>query len=159
MEYDFRAFKARDRSLVPRAVKKRSPPVSIRLTDTERAQLLERAGTLGLSTYIKLAVFRSDGTPLRRLPRRAAGDALLLARLLAQLGKLQFAADLGVLARAARDGLLQLNPDTEQQLRAACEQVQTMRGLLVAALSRGNREGEVPRAGHDFAQAAQSVRE
>lgn len=139
---------------MPRAVGKRPSPVSIRLTDAERAQLLDQAGTAGLSTYIKLKLFRNDGAGFRRLPRRPDADAALLAQALAQMGRLQVACDLNALAKASQGGLIQLDTETDRQLRQACEHVRRIRELLVAALGSGRRTEFRPEVARAFAGAA-----
>lgn len=142
---------------MPRAIAKRPAPLSIRLTEAERSLLLERAGTLGLSTYVKHVVFKGDASALRSLPRRASADFVVLGRILSQLGKLQIASDLAALAHAAKAGLVQMDADTDRQLREACDLVRDIRALLMAGL--GKAENCAPRLADEFAEAAQSVSE
>jgi hypothetical protein len=77
---------------------------------------------------------------------------------LAQLGRLQLACDLTALAKAAQTGLLQLDAETDRQLREACEHVRVIREMLMAAL---NGKSSAQRSGlsDKFQEAAQPIRE
>ena len=127
-------------SAEPRRTKrrKRPAPFSLRLTQEERARLEQDAGETPLATYIKFRLF--NGLPelstyrLRRPGGRPATDTQLIAKLLAALGEARLANNLNQLAKHANMGTLDVSPDTEKELLAACAEVHAMRRDLVAAL-------------------------
>ena len=114
----------------------RPAPLSIRLSDSERAALAAHAGSLPVSTYIKRVVFGRAATPPRRTARDITHDTELLGRCLAALGKSQLADSLARLARMAETGSLYCDPETLANLRRACDDVRTMRGLLMQGLGK-----------------------
>jgi hypothetical protein len=126
--------------------RKRPPPFSLRLSSEERARLEQEAGETPLASYIKLRLF-NNLPPLttHQAPRqggRPATDAQLIAKLLAALGASRMASNLNQLAKAANSGILPVTPETESELRQACEDVRAMRRELVAALGLRSRIDE-----------------
>lgn len=124
-------------SAAPRPFKrrKRLAPFSLRLTLDERARLEQEAGETPLATYIKFRLF--NNVPELSRPRgnkRPASDVQLIAKLLAALGEARLANNLNQLAKAANMGTLDVRPETEKELMAACEEVRAMRRDLIAAL-------------------------
>lgn len=112
---------------------KAPPPFSLRLTAAEKAELLQRAGTMPLGAYIRSRLLGNAASP-RRTQRQPVRDDKALARLLGELGKARLANNLNQLARAANTGSLPLTPETEQALAEACRDVRWMRDTLIAAL-------------------------
>ena len=109
--------------------KKRLPPLSIRLSETERARLKEDAGGKPLSTYAKERIFRASPSKAGKLD-----DAAALARVLSALGQTELFRNLGTLVQAIEDGDVTLTPEKEQQIGAACAAVLLMRNDLIRAL-------------------------
>ncbi|MEM1341465.1 MAG: hypothetical protein AAGA97_00775 [Pseudomonadota bacterium] len=124
----------RTESLAPPRKKKKHPaPLSIRLSEDERAQLQSWAGRKPLSTYVKECLFKG------RKPRKAANsnpvqDYEALARVLGALGRSGIFRNLDGLAKQAEEGTLDLSDDTIQAIVAACLCVSEMRNDLVRAL-------------------------
>lgn len=116
--------------------KKKTPsPVTVRLTDEERAQVLEDAGDLSLSAHIRMCILKKGG--LRKsAPNR---DYEALARILGQLGQSRIANNLNQLAHHANSGSLLVDEETEKEIRLACAHIAWMRVKLIEAL--GLREG------------------
>jgi hypothetical protein len=108
-------------------------PFSLRLNEAERAALEAQAGGQPLGAYIRARLLEDTGQP-RRSRRRPVGDDVLLARLLAELGQARLANNLNQLAKAANTGSLPITPETVQAILTACQDVQTMRACLMAAL-------------------------
>lgn len=113
--------------------KNRPAPLSIRLSDDERAQLQDWAGRTPLSSYVKACLFEG------KKPRRAkAGDTAkdfeALARLLAALGKTDAFRNLDQLVQMAEAGTLELSDEHVQTILAACLCVTDMRNELMRAL-------------------------
>lgn len=117
---------------MPRAKKKTTTPISLRLTDDERAELVAKAGTRTLSSYIRERLF--DGDARGRKVRLPAYDKQMLGRILATLGHSGAADSLRELSEAARIGALPLSPETEQSIASACAAIECMRRNLVRAL-------------------------
>lgn len=112
---------------------KRPPPFSLRLTEQERAYLVDKANGAPLSSFIRSKLF--DKQPLRT--RRVGSiieDREAFAHALALLGKSDLARNVASLARAAEIGALAVDPDTEATLLIACQQIQHIRTMMMIAL-------------------------
>jgi hypothetical protein len=108
-------------------------PFSLRLSESERGDLMERAAGEPLSGYIRSQLF-PDG---RRLYARSAiptYDRTLLAQAMGKLGQAELAKSLRQLATAARVGALTITPETEQALFRASADIANIRSMLMAAL-------------------------
>lgn len=112
----------------------KTKPVSIRLTADERARLERRAGSLGLSTYIRNRLFNEAAET--RLPRGKfpVKDQQALAQVLALLGKTGLASNVAELAKAVRIGTLPVSEETETALQAACADIAAIKAALMRAL-------------------------
>lgn len=128
----------------PQADKPQAKPFSIRLTDDERKLLLDRAGQLPLSTYVRKLVLEEAARAPRRRTRRSrkpVKDDETLARLLAALGQSRIANNLNQLAKAVNIGVLPVTPETENDIGQACAAVLAMRRDLMGALGFGEEDG------------------
>ena len=116
--------------------KKPLPPLSVRLTEEERAQLERAAGTNSLSAHIRECLFREQAVPrrVRRRPRIPVKDHQALARLLALLGASRIPNNLNQLARDANCDTLEWNEETAAKINEAYEHVLFMRRELIRAL-------------------------
>lgn len=123
--------------------KRRPSPVSLRLTDDQRSQLLKRAGSQPLSTYIKNVLFDADAPLPRHAPRHVSADQAELAKILAWLGRTEIATHLAILAEATKSGSLVVTPPVAQQLNQACNNIAAMRTALMQAMGK---QTEQPRA-------------
>ena len=114
----------------------RPKPVSIRLSEAERAWLEREAGELSLSAFIRQRVF---GAP-RGLKDRAISDPEALGKALHLLAQAEIGKSLRLIAEAVAHGTLSLDAAVQEELVAACAAVQDTRRLLVVALGvRGAR--------------------
>ncbi len=121
---------------------KSPPPFSLRLTFEERVALDRMARGRPVGAYIRDRLF-GDGVSKRRAEsRRPSVDNAALARALSALGQSRLAANLNQIAKAAHMGALPVSPELEDDLAAACADVQAMRRALVQAL--GLRAGDGP---------------
>jgi len=112
--------------------KKTCPPISIRVTAEERARLEQEAGERTLSAYCRARLF---GTKDSRGPdRKPSSDAVLLARILAQLGQSAVPANLAVIADAIRSGTLDADAALLARVEDACAFIIAMRAELIRAL-------------------------
>jgi len=114
-------------------VKKRPAPLSLRVTEEERALLKKLAGNRSVNAYIRQKVFGDAASP-RRSYRQPGADDAAIARALSVLGQSRISANLNQLAKAANMGALPITPELKDDLAAACADVRAMRAELIAAL-------------------------
>lgn len=107
-------------------------PFSIRLSETERRQLEQAAGTIPLGTFVRAHLLGEQ--PKRRTARKPVGDTVTLGKILAAMGRSGLASSLTDLATAARLGTVALTPELEAAVEAACAEVRDIRRLLLRAL-------------------------
>ena len=115
----------------------RSCTISLRLTEEERAQIAQKAGSMSLSDYIRCTVLL---TPCPRKHRLKAPikDHKPLAQILALLGASRMASNLNQLARGLNTGSLIVTLETEEMIKEACTAIFQMRDLLLQALGLSN---------------------
>ncbi len=109
-------------------------PFSLRLTFEERALLEEAANGVPLGAYIKARLFDGELPKVRRRGAKPLADHQALARVLAALGGSRLSQNLNQLARAVNTGTLPVHPETEEDIRKACEEVSAVRAELLRAL-------------------------
>ncbi|MDF2373803.1 MAG: hypothetical protein P1V21_23740 [Rhizobiaceae bacterium] len=125
-------FEASARPKTDKPKRKRPAPFSIRLSDTERARLLNEAKGTPLSAYIKA---KTLGAPLRiRGSGYSIKDRQALAQALALLGSGNLSKSLGEISNAVSIGVLPVTSETEAELFKAVQDVREVRRLLVRAL-------------------------
>lgn len=122
--------------------KARSAPFSLRLSFEERAALEKRAGDLPVATYIKSLLFADHAPRIVKRMRAPVKDQQALAEVLACLGSSRIANNLNQLAKHANSGSLYLDRETKAKLGGACDDIRTMRQLLMRAL--GMKLGDEP---------------
>jgi hypothetical protein len=115
---------------------KREAPFSLRLTFEERAALEAAAGDMPLGAYIKAVLFGQDLQKVRQRSKTPVKDHEALGRVLAALGQSRLANNLNQLARAVNTGTLPVHPETEADLRSACDDVAVLRAMLLEALGK-----------------------
>ncbi|MCW5721583.1 MAG: hypothetical protein KIS86_10610 [Devosia sp.] len=108
------------------SARKRLPPLSIRFTEAERAELEKLSGTQPLSAFIKSKIFYGG----------AEKPKVALARILAALGSSDLASSLERLSRAADAGSLYVDDDTVRALHRAFNQIASMHFHLLCALGK-----------------------
>lgn len=116
--------------------------ISIRLTQDEKRQLLERAGRMPLATFLRDTLLAADVQAKRTRWNNPVKDHKALARVLAALGQSRLSSNLNQLAKAVNIGVLPVTPDTEAEISEACVAVTAMRRDLMRAL--GLMEGGQP---------------
>ena len=121
-------------SLQSKPKKKRASPLSLRLSDDERALLEDKAGRQSLSGYIKDRLFAEDSSRRKTKRHRVVQDYEALARVLSALGQTELFANLSNLNEQVENGNVVLTPEVEEQIGVACACVLLMRNDLVTAL-------------------------
>lgn len=117
-----------------KAETKTPPPISLRLTDAERAALEKAAAHLSLSAYIRQCVFGDQVNKRKVRTRNPVKDHEALARVLGLLGKSRIASNLNQLAKDSNCGALILDEETGAKIDEAYAHVQSMRNELIRAL-------------------------
>lgn len=115
-------------------IKKRSSPLSLRLSDEERTLLEDQAGRQSLGNYIKGRLFDEDTQPRKSKRHRVVKDYEALARVLSALGQTELFSNLSALVEHIENGDVALTSESEEQIGVACACVLLMRDDLVTAL-------------------------
>jgi len=120
---------------LPRNKPKRrcTPPFSMRLSKSERDFLDKHSGTQSWAAYIRERVFGQQAEKRRKV-KKPTIDSAMLAMVLSELGQSRLASNINQLAKAANMGALDITPEIEQEIEQACQEIQTMKMLLIAAL-------------------------
>lgn len=113
---------------------RKTSPVTLRLTTTERQQLEDMAAGMTLSTYIRACLFAKEERRRKRRPKSAVADKKAIAEALALLGQSRIANNLNQLAYQANIGALTIEDRERAKIEEAYGHVRSMRALLVAAL-------------------------
>lgn len=120
--------------------RKRTPPVSIRFSDEERAWLEKRAGSVPVSRYIKDAVLSGSG--VKRKPKRQSPvkDHKALARVLSALGRSEIPRTLNYILALTEAGSSMRDMVIEQEMHWMRDDVAAMRADLLKALGLDRRD-------------------
>ena len=118
----------------------RPAPISLRLTDAERALLEAQATGGNLSAFIRRRLFAPTEQSARREVRNPRVDERQIAQLLGYLGSSDIAQSLRKLSVAATSGALPCSPETEQLLSDCCSSIIELRQVLMNALGLSERE-------------------
>jgi len=109
-------------------------PLTLRLTEEERARLEELAAGMTLSTYVRACVFGQEAKRRRRRAKDKIADKKAAAEALALLGQSRIANNLNQLAYHANIGALEVGEAERAKIHEAYAHVQAMRALLMQAL-------------------------
>ncbi|MBK6896202.1 MAG: plasmid mobilization relaxosome protein MobC [Alphaproteobacteria bacterium] len=125
---------------MPQNNRHRRCTISLRLTEEERAQIAQKAGSLTLSDFIRQTMLLVPCPRKHRL-KAPIKDHKPLAQILALLGASRMASNLNQIARGLNTGSLIVSVETEEMIKEACTAILQMRDLLIQALglSSGGR--------------------
>jgi hypothetical protein len=116
----------------------RTVPLSIRVTEEEKAWLQEMAGALAISGYIRQCLFRDTAAKRakrhQKKPRQPSMDVQEVGRLLGMFGRSELARSMLALSLAASQGNLNITPEMEERIEIACEEIHTIKLALIFAL-------------------------
>lgn len=132
----FRSAADPERERHPRS-RRKSIPVTLRLTETERQQLEDMAAGMTLSAYIRACLFAQEEKRRKRRPRSVVEDKKAAAEALALLGQSRIANNLNQLAYQANIGALIIEETERAKIEEAYRYILSLRALLVAALGSG----------------------
>ena len=113
---------------------KREAPFSLRLSFEERAWLERESAGMPMGAFIKSRLFGSSCKPRHTRGKAPVKDHKALAELLACLGASRLSNNLNQLAKSANSGTLYFDYDTKRDIARACDDIRTMRLLLMRAL-------------------------
>ena len=117
----------------PAQKKKRPAPLSVRVSDEEKALLKRLAGNRSVNGYIRQKLF-GDAVKPKSVRGSPSVDREALAKTLGALGQSRLSSNLNQLAKAANMGALPVSPELVAELTRACADIQAMRRDLIAAL-------------------------
>ena len=118
-----------------------TPPFSMRFTVEERKRLDEMAGNQPLGSYIRDRLL-GEQAEKRRKVKKPTVDSAMLALVLSELGQSRLASNINQLAKAANMGTLDITPEIQRDIETACQEIQTMKMLLIVALGIVPEDGE-----------------
>lgn len=116
--------------------KKRPSPLSIRISEEQRAKLKEAAAGGSVNAYVIRKLFGESAADHRRAGRLPPVDQQAVARLMAALGQSRLSQNLNQIARGANSGALPVSPELQQELSRACAIIRAMRADLLEALGK-----------------------
>ena len=111
-------------------------PLTLRLTQAERARLDELAAGMTLSAYIRACIFGEETRRRKRRPKDVVADKQAAAEALALLGQSRIASNLNQLAYHANIGALEIGETETKQINEAYTHVLAIRTLLMQALGQ-----------------------
>ncbi|CAN0575587.1 unnamed protein product [Ectocarpus sp. 12 AP-2014] len=121
---------------MPQSNRPTTKPLSVRFTEAERAAIEQAAGHKSLSAFVRECALQRAGQKSRKSRATYAPSETRteLARILALLGQSGAAQALSELQALARHGALPLSQETEHQIALACNDIQTIKTILITAL-------------------------
>ena len=127
--------------------RKRVPPISVRVTEEEKALLQEMAGAMAVSAFIRQTLL---GDEVAKRPKRYTKkqrqphiDHTEIARLLGMFGQSELGRSMLALSLAAQMGDLDVTPEVSDKLEQACDDIHEIKVALIMALGikpQGERE-------------------
>ncbi|MEM9765344.1 MAG: hypothetical protein AAF968_23070 [Pseudomonadota bacterium] len=126
-----------ERSAQPKP-RKRSPrsPLTLRLTEEERATLEKLAAGMTLSAYVRSRIFSVETKRRKRRAQPVVANRHAAAQALALLGQSRIASNLNQLAYHANIGVLIVGDEEKAQIAEANAHLRSIRELLITALGR-----------------------
>ena len=118
--------------------KKRVPPISVRVTEEEKAHLQQMAGAMAVSSFIRHTLLGDEITkrPKRYIKkqRKPSIDHTEIARLLGTFGQSELGRAMLALSLAVQVGDLDVTPDVSNKIEQACDDIHEIKVALIMAL-------------------------
>ncbi|EFL90210.1 hypothetical protein [Ahrensia sp. R2A130] len=116
-------------------------PRSIRFSDEEWRAIDAKRGKLSASAYVRQCTLDRLGKPRRKISGAPAPHTTQtqLAQIIALLGKSQALSVLRGLLNLARMSALPVTTETENHIKAACDDIRQIKSLLMKALGLKER--------------------
>lgn len=109
-------------------------PLTLRLTLDEWDRLRVLAAGMSVSAYVRDCVFGDGAAPRKRRSYAPVADQEALGRVLHLLGQTHIANNLNQIAYHANCGNLDLDDETEADIKETCAHIAYMRVKLIEAL-------------------------
>ncbi len=121
---------------MPRNSHSKTRPVSVRLTEQERALLERVAGKQSLSSFMRqCALMQAGQAPKpRKEQKRPTEQKVQLAQILALLGASDIFRSMSTFAKLSEQGAFPISEETESQIQNACSNILQIKTLLMRAL-------------------------
>ena len=119
-----------------KAKRQQTSPLTLRITDAERARLEELAAGMRLSAYVRACVVGAETAKRKKRPKTVIEDKKAAAEALALLGQSRIASNLNQLAYHANIGALIVGQAEKDQIAQANDHLAAIRSLLMQALGR-----------------------
>jgi hypothetical protein len=130
-----------------KARKSNPSPLSIYFNWAQIDKLDELRQGQKRGTFIKEVIFNSG----KRLVRRyAETDRILIAKVLAALGKSRISSNINQLAKAANSGSLPVNEEVEKALLKACMTIEWIKVTLIESMGIKPQRPEPPEQDNDL---------
>ena len=110
------------------------PPISLRVSPEEKAQLEHDAGDMTQSAYIREQLFGEHVVPRKWRMKNPVKDYRILAQLFALIKQTQAWNNLNQIARAINNNTWIVTPESEKLLQEACRAIIEIRDMLMKAL-------------------------
>lgn len=123
-----------DKSVSPKTKPKHPPPLSVRFTDEERAELERKACDLTLSAYVRSRCIGESAEPHRTRGKRPVKDYEALGQVLGLLGRSQLPNNVNQIAKALNIDATDTPHDIDEQIRQAAFDIAYIRMTLMKAL-------------------------
>lgn len=120
--------------VIRRGTPRDCPRVTVRLSGTDHARLVELADGMALSAYIRAAALNEVLGKRKRRSLNPVADRKAIAQVLGLLGQSRIASNLNQLAYQANIGALEMDERALAQIEEAYLHITAMRGLLLKAL-------------------------
>ncbi len=111
-------------------------PLTLRLSQEERARLEELAAGMTFSAYVRACVFGAEASTRKTRPKSVIEDKKAAAEALALLGQSRIASNLNQLAYHANIGALDIGQAEREQIAEANAHLLAIRTLLMTALGK-----------------------
>ena len=120
--------------------------VAFRVTDAEKQELDQAAGTMALTMYIRKKLFGDDfeERPARyqKKQKQPHIDHKVIAQLLGTFGQSELARSVLALSVVAQAGNLDVTPEIECKLERACDDIHDIKIALITALNVKSQGGK-----------------
>lgn len=120
--------------------RKPTPRITLRLSKEENELLMDRAGDLSISAYVRECLFEKDGSRRKRRSYRPVADQEALAQVLSKLGQSRMANNLNQIAYHANSGSLIVDETTIDDINEAAATIAWLRVTLIEALGLNDKK-------------------
>ena len=122
----------------PHKKKPHTVPLSIRVTEDEKARIKQMAGDMAVGHFVRQRVLDGEDEvrPKRhcKKQRQPKIDHVELARVLGMFGQSELAQGILALSLAVQAGELEVTTDVSEKITSACNEIHEIKHVLITAL-------------------------